>query len=135
MFLSCFSITMWDADAMASHVSYQFAHSCAVTDISCFENSTDIFASGGLDHLALLWDRRQSKPARLALNAQHGVTAVAWCTTSAVPVLAVALETGEVAMVDTRQECSVLSKIRPFVRKRPIHKLRHCATRCVHLFW
>ncbi|KAF4531770.1 hypothetical protein B566_EDAN016319 [Ephemera danica] len=120
------SVLILNAEGITKEVTYQFAHARPVTGVSCsWEGSSNVFATGSLDHLALIWDRRQSQPARLALDAKIDVTSVCWRPSSDSPVLAVGTVRGDVMLVDTRQDCQLLSS---FSLSRPVHKLSFSQT-------
>ncbi|XP_054275000.1 methylosome protein 50-like [Macrosteles quadrilineatus] len=114
-------IKVWDGDELSPAQTFRNAHSHQVTKVAHSpEPGSRVFASTGLDGLALVWDTRQPKPASVVIDHPgEGMTAVTW-KSGDFNTLAVGSSFGNVSLMDLRTNSSIQQSA-PY--KRTIFKL------------
>ncbi|PNF41240.1 hypothetical protein B7P43_G01506 [Cryptotermes secundus] len=117
------NIKVWSVESLTSECTYRPAHLHQVSSVCTHpQDGSSVFASCSLDGMALIWDTRNAKPARVALNdGSQGLTSVAWHMSQS-DLLAVGSNSGDIIMIDVRQLKEPLGLSCCFIR--PIHRLR-----------
>ncbi|KAJ9587386.1 hypothetical protein L9F63_019087 [Diploptera punctata] len=115
------NIKVWSIESLISEHTYRPAHLLQVTSVCANPHDrNNVFASCSLDGMALMWDIRTPKPAKVAwCDRAHELSALSWHTSK--DVLAVGSNTGEVTLIDTRQLKTPLAQTVCF--SRPVHRL------------
>lgn len=119
-------IKVWNIDELITEHTYRPAHCDHVTSVAFCPDSTNcVFASCSLDGCLLLWDIRQSKPAKVLIDTpDEGLSAVVW-QPGQENFLTVGTVLGNLRSLDIRTG-NILAKTRPF--RRPIHRLASAYT-------
>lgn len=114
-------IKVWDLEELCATHSFAFAHTDIVTCVDTHPNCDSVFMSVSLDCEALMWDVRQSKPAKSILQNSTGLTAVSW-NSLLEHMLAIGARDGSVTLFDLRNlQTPVLQDVSIFPRS--VHKL------------
>lgn len=114
-------LKVWDiAELIATH-SYGTAHTEIITCVDTQPKSDAIFASTSLDGEALVWDIRESKPAKSISKNNVGITAVAWNSVTE-HIVAIGARDGSITLIDIRNTVSPLQQDDSMF-PRGVHKL------------
>jgi len=115
-------IKVWDIQELVPSYTFPNAHSNFVTSVAYSSNNSAVFASCGLDGVALLWDTRQPKPATvLVQSCKENLTALAWQAGDG-NLLNVGSDFGNVSLVDVRTPAQPPIKT-SCVYQKPIYRL------------
>lgn len=117
------NIKVWDVESLTSEHTYRPAHLNQVSCVcACPQDGSSVFASCSFDGMAVIWDTRNAKPAKVAWNSRsQELTSVAWHMSKS-DILAIGSNAGDVIMTDIRQLKEPLGLACCFTR--PIHRLR-----------
>nr|CAI5850625.1 unnamed protein product [Callosobruchus analis] len=96
------AITIADINLYNEIVTHRNVHLENITTVDTLRSNTNIFASGGRDHIACTWDLREEKPSVLYINEFSSVTSVAWNQQSD-NYITVGVEAGDIYLIDKRE--------------------------------
>ncbi|VEN42727.1 unnamed protein product [Callosobruchus maculatus] len=96
------TITIADVNSYSETVTHRNVHLENVTTVDTLRSNTNIFASGGRDHITCTWDLREEKPSVLYTNEFSSVTSVAWNQHSDNYIM-VGVQAGDIYLIDKRE--------------------------------
>ncbi|XP_012263031.2 methylosome protein 50-like [Athalia rosae] len=118
-----YCIKVWDMVELYSTHSFSPAHTEIITCVQSQPKSSNVFASTSLDRDVLLWDLRQSKPAKSILkDADSGLTAAAWNPDNEHEIV-IGDSDGKLLLLDVRQESREPVFQSPKALSRSVHRL------------
>lgn len=128
----CLKVWNYAAD-LHSVKTMTMAHTDVITGISTNREDDSVFASSSLDHSALLWDLRKTRPASSLFEGHRfGFTTVYWTgQKEANRIVALGDEAGNVHFIDIRQPEVPTHSLKVFNKK--IHKISFNGTHFVVL--